>query len=62
MVKPKPLAGAKYITSLPEGESFVGMTQFNGKVLILSDKSLYELDREGKELIKQNIIMEPIGD
>lgn len=40
--------GFTYIESLPDGEYFVGMTEFGGKMLIASNKSLYELVDDDK--------------
>lgn len=44
--------GFTYITSLPDDEQFVAMTTYEGRVIIASTKSIYQLQNGNLSKIK----------
>jgi hypothetical protein len=42
----------KKVTALPECESFVGMTEYQGQLIVCSNKSIYELTENGLKILE----------
>ncbi len=42
----------KKVTVLPDGETFVGMTEYQGQLIVCSNKSIYELTENGLKIME----------